>query len=182
LLTSCPSNTLSDILAGSRALKPADMWRTQWWNERASMVFSRPAMLYECAVKEWYSWVANIREGTVFVRTAYFWIELQATGLAVLSKFACGGVDRSRHRIEAWSAAIRAAFKVRRLPLCAVPQGSVLHILLLLQHRAFLPSFHTFASSRHLLSNLLNQRCSSSRRRLTSNLPLRRSFAVDQGF
>ena len=43
--------------------------------------------------------------------------------------------DRSRHWIEAWSAAIRAAFKVRRLALCAVPQGSVLHILLLLQHR-----------------------------------------------
>jgi hypothetical protein len=40
-----------------------------------------------------------------------------------------GAGDRSRHWIEAWSAAIRAAFKVRRLAACAVPRSLVLHIL-----------------------------------------------------
>jgi hypothetical protein len=58
----------------------------------------------------------------VFVRTSLFLDCTARNRIGGLVQFAVGAGDRGRHWIEAWTAAIRAAFKVRRLSACAVPE------------------------------------------------------------
>jgi hypothetical protein len=115
------------------------------------MVNTRLAVSSDSAVRERYRWVANRGEEAVFTTTALFLGCTSSDWIGGLCRSSRGAGDRGRHWIEAGSAAIRAAFKVRRLPSCAVPQACVSFISFTFCSTG--PSCHLFIHSllqRHL--------------------------------
>jgi hypothetical protein len=110
-------------------------------------VLSQTHITIECARRGWYSWVANRWEEVVFVRASLFLDRTAENRIGGLVQFACCW--------RSWPSLDRglvcrdpSSFQGSTVGSVCRPTSLVLHILRLpLQHRAFLPSLHTFASS-----------------------------------